>query len=83
MLVWHTYWINGRWTTNEYVAKAWQVWSQLTGHGDAAALVTVQTAMADDVDGAAALRLAEFFGAHGEGLAALLERAGARAVAEH
>lgn len=82
MLVWHTYWINGRWTTNEYVAKAWQVWSQLTGHGDAAALVTVQTAMADDVDGAAALRLAEFFGAHGEGLEALLARAGARAVAE-
>ncbi len=44
--------------------------------------MTVQTAMADDVDGAAALALAEFFAAHGTGLQALLEQAGSRMVAE-
>ena len=37
------YWVDGRVTASEYVAKAWLAWSRLAGRGDDAALVIIYT----------------------------------------
>ena len=34
LLVWNCYWINGRFTDNDYVAKALIAWNNLIGRGD-------------------------------------------------
>src|SRR5574337_43643 len=41
MIVWHAYWIGGRWTTNDYVAKFYLALTQLRGEGDDSAVVMV------------------------------------------
>lgn len=41
LLVWHWYWIGGRWTSSDYVAKAYLAVAQLTGQGDDSAMVAV------------------------------------------
>jgi EpsI family protein len=43
--VWQWYWINGRWTSNDYVVKAYTAFDRLVGKGDDSAVVIVYTAM--------------------------------------
>ena len=44
------YWVDGRMTSNAYVAKALHAWSRLTGRGDDAALVVIYAPMRAPVD---------------------------------
>lgn len=41
LVAYRFYWIDGRVTGSDLVARAWLTWSRLTGHGDAADLVVV------------------------------------------
>jgi exosortase A len=50
--VFSLYWIGGSVTSSAYMAKALQAWSNLRGHGDDAALVTIYTSTASDDDAA-------------------------------
>jgi EpsI family protein len=43
MLVWQWYWVNGRWTASEVMAKAYLALSRLTGNGDDSALIVLYT----------------------------------------
>jgi exosortase A len=69
---WQWYWINGRLTSNDYVAKGWTAWSRLIGQGDDSAVIVVFTA---DDDEAGDKRLADFVAAAGAGIDAALARA--------
>jgi len=48
LLVWHWYWIAGRVTSNDYVAKVWLVLAKLAGRGDDSAVVMLETPVAED-----------------------------------
>lgn len=39
LLIWHWYWLAGRWTTNDYLAKLYLVLARLSGRGDDSAVV--------------------------------------------
>ena len=41
--VFRLYWVDGRTTSSQYVAKALLAWSKLSGHGDDAALIVMYT----------------------------------------
>lgn len=43
LLVWQIYWINGIFTANDYLAKAYSAWFRLTGRGDDSAVIIVYT----------------------------------------
>lgn len=43
LLVWQWYWVNGRWTANDFLVKAYTVWSRLLGDGDDSAVVIFYT----------------------------------------
>jgi exosortase A len=43
MLVWQWYWVNGRWTASEVMAKAYMALSRLSGKGDDSALIVLYT----------------------------------------
>ncbi|MEF8752864.1 MAG: exosortase A [Accumulibacter sp.] len=43
LLVWQWYWINGRWTSSDAIAKAYTALSRLTGQGDDSAVVILFT----------------------------------------
>ncbi|MEP7183697.1 MAG: exosortase C-terminal domain/associated protein EpsI, partial [Betaproteobacteria bacterium] len=43
LLVWRLFWVDGRLTSSEYVAKALLAWSKLSGHGDDSALIVIYT----------------------------------------
>ncbi|HNC51661.1 MAG TPA: exosortase A [Accumulibacter sp.] len=43
LLVWQWYWVNGRWTANDIIVKAYTVWSRLLGDGDDSAVVIIYT----------------------------------------
>jgi len=47
ILVWHWYWIGGRWTTNDYLAKLYLALSRLGGRGDDAAAVMIFTPLVE------------------------------------
>ena len=52
VLAWQLYWVNGRWTSSDYVAKLTGAWQRLQGQGDESASVVVymiasETANAD------------------------------------
>ena len=56
LLVWHGYWIGGRWTTNPYLAKVLLSLTRLRVEGDDSAIVTIYTPDVEgDRAGAAAL----------------------------
>jgi EpsI family protein len=44
LLVWQLYWINGRWTSNDYLAKIYSAVFQLMGRGDDSAVLVIYTA---------------------------------------
>lgn len=60
LLTWRWYWINGRLTTNDYVAKAWNAIDKLTGRGDDSAVIVVTTKMNGPVDASAEATLEAF-----------------------
>lgn len=41
LVVWQWYWVNGRWTSSDVLAKAYTALSQLTGKGDDSAVIIV------------------------------------------
>ena len=45
LLTWRWYWINGRLTTSNYLAKAYNALDKLTGRGDDSAVIVVTTSM--------------------------------------
>ena len=65
LLVWKWYWINGRVTDNDYVAKALTAFDKLTGRGDDSAVVVVSTPLVPDHEADAQARLAAFVNAAG------------------
>ena len=77
LLVWHGYWIGGRWTTNDYVAKLYLVASMLGGSGDDSAAVMVYAPFAAEDRGRAEAALGSFMRemgpAVGDMLAAAME----------
>ena len=58
LALWQWYWIDGRFTSNDYAAKLYQALSVLQGHGDSAAWVVVYTPTeTDEPQSRAALQL--------------------------
>jgi len=58
LLVWQIYWINGRLTSNDYLAKVYSAAYQLLGRGDDSAVIIVYAPM--DRDGVAEASLQSF-----------------------
>ena len=56
LLTWRWYWINGRLTTSDYLAKAYNALDKLTGRGDDSVVIVVTTPM--EVQGDAKARAA-------------------------
>jgi exosortase A len=46
LVLWQTYWVNGTFTTNEYLAKAYVALNRLLGRGDDSAVVVVYSPQA-------------------------------------
>jgi EpsI family protein len=69
---WHWYWINGRLTSSDHVAKLYTALDRLTGRGDDSAVVIVYTPMSDARDAQAAETLSEFLSAAGPSIEARL-----------
>jgi len=65
LLVWQLYWINGRWTSNDYLAKLYGAVFQLLGRGDDSAVLVVYTSLdrADDAERALGAFLTDNHGA--------------------
>ncbi len=55
LLVWQIYWINGRLTANDYLAKVYSAFYRLSGHGDASAVLVVYTPTGDQTRSADAV----------------------------
>jgi exosortase A len=72
------YWINGRVTSSDYLAKVYGALDRLTGRGDDAAVVIVYTPMADARDAQAAATLDAFLADVGPSIAARLDAARGR-----
>ena len=60
LLVWKWYWINGRVTDNDYVAKALTAFDKLTGRGDDSAVIVVSTPFLPDHEADTEAALAAF-----------------------
>ncbi|MDD2882813.1 MAG: exosortase A [Rhodoferax sp.] len=52
LLVWQIYWINGRLTSNDYLAKFYSAFYRLTGQGDESAVIVVYTPQEDQTSSA-------------------------------
>lgn len=63
LLTWRWYWINGRLTTSDYLAKAYNAFDKLTGRGDDSAVIVVTTPMNGPADRNAAATLESFVAA--------------------
>ena len=55
LLVWQWYWVNGRWTASDALAKAYTAWSRLTGKGDDSAVIILYAPQSQAGGGEAAL----------------------------
>jgi exosortase A len=78
LLVWHWYWVDGRWTTSDYVAKLYQTLARLSGRGDDSAVVMIYTPVLVDERQAAETRLAAFLRDMGSPLGDTLTQASGR-----
>lgn len=78
MMVWNAYWIGGRWTTNDYLAKVYLALSTLSGEGDDSAAVMVYTPYAEGEGAAASATLERFLAEMGDGLEAMLAQTATR-----
>jgi EpsI family protein len=75
---WQWYWIGGRLTTSDQLAKLYIALDRLTGRGDDAAVVIVYTPMTDPRDPQAAATLAAFVGEMAPAIDARLQAARGR-----
>jgi EpsI family protein len=75
LLVWQWYWIDGRWTSSDPLAKIYTALSRLAGKGDDSAAVIIYTAKEEGckLDAEAALR--EFVAAASPAIETILQRA--------
>ena len=71
LVVWRWYWINGRLTTSDHVAKAWQAFNRLLGRGDDSAVVILYAPTTEGGESA----LESFAAASGEAFDASLRQA--------
>ena len=78
MMVWNAYWIGGRWTTNDYLAKVYLALATLSGEGDDSAAVMIYTPYAEGEGAAASATLERFLAEMGEGLEAMLAQTATR-----
>ncbi|WP_300452737.1 exosortase A [Accumulibacter sp.] len=53
--VWQWYWVNGRWTANDALAKVYTALSRLTGKGDDSAMIILYAVHDQNADGQAVL----------------------------
>lgn len=74
---WQWFWVDGRVTSNEYLAKLYQAFSEMRGHGDPVAWVIVYTRIDDSEPNARAL-LQSFSAAMMDSVDAELRRAAAQ-----
>jgi exosortase A len=72
MLVWQWYWVNGRWTASEVIAKAYLALSRLTGNGDDSAVIVLYTPL--NVDGTGEVVLEDFVRSAGPAITAALRQ---------
>ncbi len=72
LLVWQWYWINGRWTSSEAIAKVYTALSRLSGHGDDSAVVILFTQQ--DGPGEADATLADFVAVAAEAIGSALQQ---------
>ncbi|MDR1708116.1 MAG: exosortase A [Candidatus Accumulibacter sp.] len=73
LLAWRWYWIAGRRTSSDYMAKAWTALSALSGRGDDSAAVVLYTA--DETPGEAEALLRDFAEAAAPGVEKVLTEA--------
>lgn len=73
LLAWQIYWINGRLTSNDYLAKVYSAAYQLLGRGDDSAVLVFYTA--NDGSDAAREELAAFLASHYGGIGKALRAA--------
>jgi EpsI family protein len=79
LLAWQWYWVGGRLTASEHLAKLYTALDRLTGRGDDGAVVIVYTPMSGPRDAQAAETLAAFVADLAPGIEARLAAArGAR-----
>lgn len=74
LLVWRWYWVDGRWTANDYLGSAYLALARLLGRGDDAAVIFVHTPAGDDGNAAEQV-MKEFVAAHGVALSRMLQDA--------
>lgn len=74
VLVWHWYWIGGRWTASDYVGKAYLALAQLMGKGDDSAMVAVFTPSVADHRDIAEEKLSRFVQAAAPHVGAALQQ---------
>lgn len=72
MVVWQWYWVNGRWTSSDILAKAYTAFSRLTGQGDDSAVVILYAQQAPPAEAEATL--AAFADAAGEVIETALQQ---------
>ena len=78
MIVWSAYWVGGRWTTNDYLAKVYLALAMLRGEGDDSAAVMVYAPYVEGEHDAAATTLERFLADMGDSLIAMLTQTSAR-----
>ncbi|TMW78002.1 exosortase A [Thauera sp. UPWRP] len=78
MIVWHSYWIGGRWTTNDYLAKLYLALTQLRGAGDDSAVVMLYTPYRENEHDAGIATLERFLAEMGPALGAMLQHTSSR-----
>ena len=72
IVVWYWYWINGRLTVSDHVAKAWQAFDRLLGRGDSSAVVILYAPKTTD---GGEVALESFLASIGAGIDASLRQA--------
>ena len=78
MIVWSAYWVGGRWTTSDYLAKVYLALAKLRGEGDDSAAVMVYAPYVEGEHDAAATTLERFVADMGDSLVAMLALTSAR-----
>ena len=72
---WQIYWINGKWTSNDYLAKVYGAYQQLLGHSDDAAVLVLYAPVRGDSDAVTAETLTSFAAENLAAIDSLLQRA--------
>lgn len=78
LLVWHWYWIGGRWTDSDYIGKAYLALAQLLGRGDDSAMVALYIPVTAESRDVAQAAMADFLAIMGPQIGTALEHARVR-----